>query len=520
MTARRRALLGAVALATLGSAVPASAAPYLVLYDDPANPEPARTAIAAAGGTVLHENPAVGLAEVAAPEQGFLGQVSASPAVSIASRDRAPQAAAPAAPPTLPFTAGAADPASPGTAEPLAPLQWDMTAIRAPEARAAQAGSPRVLVGVLSGGVDRTHPEVARGVVASLSRTFTGGASPTSDQIGDGTHLAGIVAGRVNREGIAGVAPGVSLVSLRVADGNGRSFVSPVVDAITYAADAGVDVLLAPVRLDPWRFVCSTGAEPKQQLAEQRLIRAAVRRAVADAKARGVFVVGAVGDDHTSLDDPRSDSLSPTVPNGAAQTRALVPGCDPMPVGVRGVAGTSSLGPSGRLAEGSNHGLQAVDLAAPGGDRGDFPDDPLSTGRYENMVLGPYPTAVARARGELAPDGTPLTPAVVRDCTGSPCSYYVWRQGTDVAAAHVAGAAALVVSRRGAADPVRGGLTLAPDAVWTALSTTAVNRPCPVPPVITFPGRGPDYDAPCIGTTERNSIVGEGTIDAAAALGG
>jgi hypothetical protein len=519
MRTGRRAILTAAACASLATAVPASAAQYLVLSADPADPAPARAAVSAAGGTVVHANAAVGLLVVDGPADGFLSEVTAAPAVSVAARDRG---AAPAdvAPPSLPVAPGTpTPPPSSGLLEPLALLQWNMAAVRAPEARVAQPGNPRVLVGVLGAGVDAGHPELGAAVSASLSRTFAGTAPPRTDPTGAGTHLAGVVAARVNGEGVAGLAPGVTLVSLRAADAGGRYFAAPVVDAVTYAADAGVDVLLAPVRLDPWRFVCGAGADSKQSLAEQRLIRSAVRRAVTYAKARGVFVVGAVGDGHTNLDDPGTDLLSPTVPAGAARPRALAPGCDPMPVGVPGVLGASALGPSGRLAEYSDHGLQAVDLAAPGGDRADFPDDPFSTGRYENTVLGPYPRGVAVANGQLDADGVPLTPAVVRDCSAATCAYYVWREGTDVAAAHVAGAAALVVSRRGAADPVRGGLAMSPDAVWTALAGSAVDRPCPVPPVITFPGRGPEYDAPCTGTAGRNSIVGEGVLDAAAAIG-
>ena len=62
---------------------------------------------------------------------------------------------------------------------------------------------------------------------------FTGSNGTGEDELGHGTHVAGLVAG--NSAEFKGVAPGAWLVSLKVlgADGSGRT--SDVINAIDYA---------------------------------------------------------------------------------------------------------------------------------------------------------------------------------------------------------------------------------------------------------------------------------------------
>jgi hypothetical protein len=88
-----------------------------------------------------------------------------------------------------------------------------------------------------------------------------------------------------------------------------------------------------------------------------------------------------------------------------------------------------------------------------------------------------------------------------------------------MAAPHVAGVAALVVSQFGVADPVHGGLTLDPDKVGRYLGWTARNTPCPSTFVTyTAEGRPDSYTAECLGDELFNGIYGEGIVDAAAAV--
>jgi hypothetical protein len=91
-----------------------------------------------------------------------------------------------------------------------------------------------------------------------------------------------------------------------------------------------------------------------------------------------------------------------------------------------------------------------------------------------------------------------------------------------MAAPHATGVAALIVSRFGRPDG--GGLAMDPDRVEKILRETAANHPCPEQATIdyTIPGRDrpESWNATCSGDTERNSIWGDGIVDALAAVSG
>ena len=85
---------------------------------------------------------------------------------------------------------------------------------------------------------------------------------------------------------MAGVAPGVELVNIRAGQDSGYFFLKPSVDALTYAADIGVDVVNMSYYIDPWLYNCADNPadSPAEQL-EQRTIIEATERALAYARA-------------------------------------------------------------------------------------------------------------------------------------------------------------------------------------------------------------------------------------------
>ena len=111
-------------------------------------------------------------------------------------------------------------------------------------------------------------------------------------------------------------------------------------------------------------------------------------------------------------------------------------------------------------------------------------------GTVATQILGPYPLNVAQEEGTLNPDGTPNTPFVVRDCQGTTCAYYQYIQGTSMASPHAVGVAALIVSRYGRPDPIKGGLALVPNQTEKILMRTATPHPCPTPPVLDYTNVG------------------------------
>jgi subtilisin family serine protease len=402
--------------------------------------------------------------------------------------------------------------------------------VRADAARAVQAGDRRVLVGILDTGVDGSSPDLAPNLDVGLSRNFvtdiptdpTGAEMdgpcefagcvdpPDHDGGGHGTHVAGTVAAAANGSGLSGVAPNVTLVNIRAGQDSGLFFLQPVIDALTYGADIGLDVINMSFYVDPWRYNClDNPADPPGARIEQRTTVEAMNRALEYAHAKGVTLVGSLGNENEDLGRPRQDTSSPNHPPGSEYARPIDNAtCRDLPVEGPHVIGVSAVGPRGEKAEYSNYGVEQVSVAAPGGNSG--------LGGTEDMILSTYPKSILQqdgdvdAAGEVTQKGTASGVQKICGAPNGACGYYAYLQGTSMAAPHVAGVAALVVSRRGVPDPQHpGGLTMAPAEVERALVESAHETACPVTPAPT---------APCEGSPSFNGYYGNGVVDAVAAL--
>ena len=424
-------------------------------------------------------------------------------------------------------------PTGTGAGEPLASLQHDMVAMNAFEAQAIDQGSKKVRVGIIDTGVDGTHPDIAPNFDNTLSRNFTqdipdidgpcaeeadGSCTDAAnvDEDGHGTHVAGTIGAPINGLGMAGVAPGVDLVNLRAGQDSGYFFVQPVVNALTYAADNGVDVVNMSFYVDPWLYNCTANpADSPEDQVEQRLIIAATNRALSYARRHDVTLVSALGNEDTDMGNPGSDDTSPDYGADAYERPIDNATCIDIPAESPGVISVSSVGPSGRKAYYSNYGVEQTDVAAPGGDYRDFPN----TDRYatpQNLILAPYPLNVAQAVGDVDENGEPTTDFVVKDCKGTTCAYYQYLQGTSMAAPHAVGVAALIVSRYGHRDG--SGLTADPGLVEFVLRATATKTACPTPATYVYPLLPDHYTATCEGTKGFNGFYGNGVVNALNAI--
>jgi subtilisin family serine protease len=154
--------------------------------------------------------------------------------------------------------------------------QWALPHIRVPEAWDVTMGVPFVIVAVVDSGVDLDHPDLQGQLVEGYNLLDPG--SPPRDDSGHGTHAAGIIAAVANNAvGIAGVAPNVMIMPLKVLDSAGVGRDSDVAEAIHYAVDHGA-----------WVVNMSFNGRDSSRTLEE---------AVAYASQRGVVLVVAAGNE-------------------------------------------------------------------------------------------------------------------------------------------------------------------------------------------------------------------------------
>jgi subtilisin family serine protease len=95
------------------------------------------------------------------------------------------------------------------------PVQWDLTQIKAPYAWSYTAGSPAITIAIVDTGVDRNNPEISGKLVSGesiLGGTVTPGLAAAQDNDGHGTNVAGIAAAATNNTlGFAGAGYNVKL---------------------------------------------------------------------------------------------------------------------------------------------------------------------------------------------------------------------------------------------------------------------------------------------------------------------
>ncbi|MDT5025388.1 MAG: hypothetical protein QOE61_1814, partial [Micromonosporaceae bacterium] len=186
------------------------------------------------------------------------------------------------------------------TGEPLFGWQWDMTQIDVEAAHAVTIGSPNVVVGVLDSGISSTHPDLATQIAKDKSASCLGGVVDTTEAAWNpttsshGTHVAGTIAGAINGVGIAGVAPGVKVASVKVVNDAGLIYPEAAVCGFLWAADHGMQLTNNSYSIDPWEFNCRNDAR-------QRPVWQAVQRALRYSQSKGVLNVASAGNSNVDL---------------------------------------------------------------------------------------------------------------------------------------------------------------------------------------------------------------------------
>lgn len=333
--------------------------------------------------------------------------------------------------------------------DPGYPLQWHYPKIQLAQALDLQPNANGVRVSVIDTGI-APHPDLAAAVRYDLGFDLIGdpamsvdgdGIDPDADDPGDrgqgnsstfhGTHVAGTIAALTNNGlGVAGVAPGAELVPVRVL-GRGGGTTYDIAQGILYVAGLPNDSgRSGPQALTPvMNMSIQSGSPDCAQVWADAFLAA---------RARGVISL---------------------ISSGNYNTLASAPSTCP---GAIAVSATDFLD---QKAPYSNFG-PLIDVAAPGGDTG------------------------ADRNGDGYADGVLSTD--YDDSAGPRQAVYKFKQGTSMAAPHVAGVVALMK----AAHP-----GLSPQQFEQALMAGALT--------VDVAGNGP---------TVRDDIYGYGLIDAVKAV--
>ncbi len=271
-------------------------------------------------------------------------------------------------------------------------------------------------VAIIDSGI-ASHPALAGRVVVNLDFTDEGGRG--GDRYGHGTHIAGIVAAKSNRNGVegaeTGMAPGAHLLNLKVlgADGSGKA--SDVIEAIDWAIANKSRYAIRVLNL-------SLGMAPTQSYRDDPLCQAVERAARA-----GLVVVASAGnfgqteDGRTVLGSVTSPGISPfAITVGALRTQGTVDPSDDT------VAPWSSRGPTN-----VDH-IVKPDLVAPG-------SRIVSTAAAGGALMSQFPDRLVDGPG---------------------ANDYFAMSGTSMSAAVVSGAVALLLESKPALSPLLVKLAL------------------------------------------------------------
>lgn len=122
--------------------------------------------------------------------------------------------------------------------------QWAIEKTNAEQAWDISKGDPTLVVAIIDSGIDSDHTEFAGRIVAPYNvATQTSGMNAVLDDVGHGTHVAGIVSASINNGiGIAGIAGNSKIMPIKAGD-NGYFYDSDLAAAIYYAVDHGARVI-------------------------------------------------------------------------------------------------------------------------------------------------------------------------------------------------------------------------------------------------------------------------------------
>ncbi|HZG84672.1 S8 family peptidase [Paenibacillus sp.] len=120
--------------------------------------------------------------------------------------------------------------------------QWNLPIIETPAGWTLSKGNAEVVVGVIDTGVALSHPDLKEHIVEGYNVVEP--ASPPEDDVGHGTHVAGVVSALTdNGQGVAGMTWYNKIMPVKVLDSTGMGSTYSVAEGIIWATDHGAKVI-------------------------------------------------------------------------------------------------------------------------------------------------------------------------------------------------------------------------------------------------------------------------------------
>ena len=120
--------------------------------------------------------------------------------------------------------------------------QWNLSNIMTETGWNVSKGGEDVIIAVLDTGVQSDHPDLAGQLTAGYN--VIDGSQSAEDDVGHGTHVAGIIGAAVNNnEGVAGISWYNKVMPVKVLDSSGAGTTYSVAEGIIWATDNGAKVI-------------------------------------------------------------------------------------------------------------------------------------------------------------------------------------------------------------------------------------------------------------------------------------
>ena len=120
--------------------------------------------------------------------------------------------------------------------------QWSLAKIGVEEVWSETMGSSGVVIAVLDTGIDYSHPDRPKSIVAGYD--FINDDNNPQDDHGHGTFVSGVIAANTNNAtGIAGICQNCSIMPVKVMDSSGMGTYADVANGIVWSADNGADII-------------------------------------------------------------------------------------------------------------------------------------------------------------------------------------------------------------------------------------------------------------------------------------